>query len=204
LKPAAVLLAGGIARRMGGGDKSLRLLAGKPILAHVIARIQPQADALVLNANGDPTRFPQWMLPVVADAIPGNPGPLAGIHAGMVWARARYPEIASVPTDLPFLPDDLIERLRAARLADGADIAVAASEGHSHPVVALWPTRLADDLHRAMSGEGLRRVREFAGRYRVVFVDFPVAGIDPFYNINNPDDLANAPIGASGGDMNFP
>jgi molybdopterin-guanine dinucleotide biosynthesis protein A len=193
VKPAAVLLAGGNARRMGGGDKSLNLLAGRPILAHVIDRIRPQVAALALNVNGDPARFAEWGLPIVADLIPDKPGPLAGVHAGMVWARAWFPDnrhILSVPTDLPFLPSNLVERLQAA-LGD-ADIAVARSEGHGHPVVALWPVELADNLQRAITDEGMRKVTAFAGRYHVAYADFPVAGIDPFFNINSPDDLMRA------------
>jgi molybdopterin-guanine dinucleotide biosynthesis protein A len=190
-----VLLAGGTARRMGGGDKSLHMLAGRPILAHVIARIQPQVSALAINANGDPARFAEWGFPVIADVIAGNPGPLAGIHAGMAWAQAHHPEVSeilSIPTDLPFLPTDLVELLRTARKAVNADIAVARSEGQAHPVVALWPVCLAQALHRAVAQEALRKVTGFAGQYRVVHVDFPVTGIDPFYNINNPDDLQRA------------
>jgi molybdopterin-guanine dinucleotide biosynthesis protein A len=193
VKPAAVLLAGGNARRMGGGDKSLNLLAGRPILAHVVDRIRPQVAALALNVNGDPARFAEWGLPIVADLIPDKPGPLAGIHAGMVWVRERFPDsghILSVPTDLPFLPLDLVERLQAALGA--ADIAVARSEGHGHPVVALWPVELAGDLQRAITDEGMRKVTAFAGRYRVAYADFLVAGIDPFFNINSSDDLLRA------------
>jgi molybdopterin-guanine dinucleotide biosynthesis protein A len=193
VKPAAVLLAGGSARRMGGGDKSLNMLAGRPILTHIIDRIRPQVAALALNANGDLARFDEWDLPVIADLVPDKPGPLAGIHAGMVWARTHYPDsmhILSVPTDLPFLPADLVERLRAA--LGGDDIAVARSEGHGHPVVALWPVELADDLQGAITEEGMRKVTAFAGRYRVAYADFPVAAIDPFFNINSPDDLLRA------------
>jgi molybdopterin-guanine dinucleotide biosynthesis protein A len=193
VKPAAVLLAGGSARRMGGGDKSLNMLAGRPILAHVIDRVGRQVAALALNANGDPARFAEWGLPVIADLVPDRPGPLAGIHAGMVWARAHDPDsthILSVPADLPFLPPDLVARLQAA-LGD-ADIVVARSEGHGHPVVALWPVELAGDLQRLITDEGMRKVTAFAVRYRVAYADFPVAGIDPFFNINSPDDLLRA------------
>jgi len=191
VKPGAVLLAGGMARRMGGGDKPLRVLAGKPILAHVIARIAPQASAAALNANGDHTRFAEWGLPVIADAIADYPGPLAGIHAGMLWAQSRFPEIASIPTDTPFLPDDLIESLHDARNATNADIAVASSGGQPHPVVALWPVALAEELRRFVN-EGGRKVTEFAAHYNVVHVDFPVVDIDPFFNINSPADLEQA------------
>jgi molybdopterin-guanine dinucleotide biosynthesis protein A len=193
VKPAGILLAGGLATRMGGGDKSLRLLRGRPILAHVIERTRPQVATLALNANGDPVRLAEWNLPVVPDAIPDFPGPLAGIHAGMEWARAHRPkveEIVSIPTDTPFLPADLVERLLAAR--GEADIAVATSEGQPHPVVALWPVRLADELHRLVVQDGMRRVTDFARRYRVAYADFPVGPIDPFLNINRPGDLERA------------
>jgi len=195
VKPAGILLAGGLATRMGGGDKSLKRLGGKPILAHVIDRIRPQVTALALNANGDPTRLAQWGLAVVPDAIPDFPGPLGGIHAGMVWARAQHPEaadIVSIPTDTPFLPADLVERLLAVR--GDADIAVAASEGQPHPVVALWPVRLADELHRLVTQEGMRRVTDFARRHTVAYADFPVGAIDPFLNINRPVDLEQAEL----------
>jgi molybdopterin-guanine dinucleotide biosynthesis protein A len=191
VKPAAILLAGGLGTRMGGGDKPLRDLAGRPILAHVIARIAPQAAATVLNANGDHARFAEWGLPIIADAIPDYPGPLAGIHAGMLWAQGHFAEVASVPTDTPFLPEDLIESLHDARNATNADIAVAASHGQTHPVAALWPVALADELYRFISAGG-RRVTEFTAHYNVVHVDFPVVDIDPFFNINSPEDLEQA------------
>jgi molybdenum cofactor guanylyltransferase len=201
MKPAGVLLAGGVASRMGGGDKSLRLLAGQPILAHVIARIRPQVPALLLNANGDPARFAEWALPVVPDAIPDYPGPLAGIHAGMRWVQEHHPKIAdivSVPTDTPFLPLDLIERLQAAREAMGAEIAVASSNRQAHLVVAIWPVRLAAELYRLITEDGMRRVTDFARRYTVAYADFPINGIDPFFNVNRPGDLelAELQIGA--------
>ena len=190
MKPAGILLAGGLATRMGGGDKSLKVLGDRPILAHVIDRIRPQVSALALNANGDPARLADWGLPVVLDAIPDFPGPLAGIHAGMVWARTHAAaDVVSIPTDTPFLPADLVDRLLAAR--GDADIAVARSEGQPHPVVALWPAKLADELHRLVS-EGMRRVTEFAGRHKVAYADFPVGEIDPFLNINRPEDLEQA------------
>jgi molybdopterin-guanine dinucleotide biosynthesis protein A len=195
VKPAGILLAGGLATRMGGGDKSLKLLGGRPILAHVIERIRPQVSALALNANGDPARLAEWGLPVVPDAIPDFPGPLGGIHAGMEWARMHHPDIAdivSIPTDTPFLPADLVHRLLAAR--GDADIAVAMSEGQPHPVVALWPVHLVDELHRLVTQESMRRVTEFARRHRVAYADFPVGEIDPFLNINRPEDLERAAV----------
>jgi len=192
---AGVLLAGGQARRMGGGDKPLRLLGGRPILIHVIERIRPQVRALVLNANGDPARFAAFGLPVRGDSIAGQPGPLAGILAGLDWAAEQVPDcplLASVPTDAPFLPRDLVARLLAARAADGADIACASSGGQAHPVAALWPVALRDALRRAVAEESVRKVDIFTSRYRLVTVDFGVAPIDPFFNANTPDDLNEA------------
>ena len=190
-----MLLAGGTARRMGGGDKPLTLLAGRPILAHVIARIAPQVGALAINANGDPARFAAFGYPVIADRIQGNPGPLAGIHSGMDWAATHHPQattIVTVPTDLPFLPIDLVARLQRAKIDTDADIAVARSDGQSHPVVALWPIEYAAELQRALTQEDMRKVTLFAGRHRIVHVDFPTDAIDPFFNINTPDQLRQA------------
>jgi molybdopterin-guanine dinucleotide biosynthesis protein A len=192
---AGVILAGGRARRMGGGDKSLLPLGGRPLLAHVIARLRPQVAALVLNANGDPARFAGFGLPIVADAIGDHPGPLAGILAGLDWARAHAPDarwLLSAPTDTPFLPDSLVSRLRGAVRSGEGVIACATSRGRTHPVVALWPVALADDLRRALVEEGVRKVDGFNARYRTAAVDFAAEPVDPFLNINTPDDLENA------------
>jgi molybdopterin-guanine dinucleotide biosynthesis protein A len=193
-KVAGVILAGGQARRMGGGDKSLRLLGGEPLLGHAVARARSQVAALAINANGDPTRFDGFGLPVIADPIDGFAGPLAGVLAGMEWARARYPDaelVASFPTDAPFFPLDLVARLRAA-LDGGADIACASSKGQSHPVFGLWPLRLAADLRRALVTDGVRKVDAWTGGYRLVEVPFAVGAVDPFFNANHPEDLAEA------------
>ncbi len=191
----AVLLAGGLARRMGGGDKPLRRLAGRPLLDHVIDRARPQVRALVLNANGDPARFAAWGLPVVADTVPDHPGPLAGVLAGMRWARRAHPGAAcllSLPTDTPFLPRDLVARLHAALAGDGAArIACAASGGRVHPVVALWPVALADRLEADVRA-GARRVFEWAARHGIAEAEFDAADGDPFYNVNVAEDLAAA------------
>ena len=189
-----LLLAGGQSRRMGGGDKCLRLLGGETILARIIARVRPQVRRLLLNANGDPLRFARYGLPVVADSVEGFAGPLAGVLAGLDWAAANAPDcpwVASVPTDAPFLPADLVVRLVAA-VEQGADMACAASGGQSHPVVGLWPVRLRDDLRRALTVEQIHKVDVWTGRYRLATVDFPIAGIDPFFNTNRPEDLAEA------------
>jgi molybdenum cofactor guanylyltransferase len=190
-----VLLAGGQSRRMGGGDKSLRLLGGKTILARVIERARPQVAALVLNANGDPARFAEYGLPVAADVVEGYAGPLAGVLTGMEWARANAPGalwLASFATDAPFLPTDLVARLGAAVADEGADMACAASGGRAHPVFGLWPVALADDLKRAMVEEDMRKVDIWTARYRLVTVEFPAGPVDPFFNTNRPEDLEEA------------
>ena len=190
-----VLLAGGLARRMGGGDKPLRLLGGKPLLDHVIARLRPQVGWLVLNANGDPARFAAYGLPVVADSIPDYAGPLAGILAGLDWTAEHRPDcpmIVSVATDAPFLPVDLVARLAAARHTEGADLACAASGGQAHPVIGLWPVRLREELRRAVVDEGVRKVDVWTARYKLAVVPFADRPIDPFFNANRPGDLEEA------------
>jgi molybdenum cofactor guanylyltransferase len=190
-----VLLAGGLARRMGGGDKCLRPLGGRPILEHVITRAQPQCATLVLNANGDPARFARFGLPVAADVVEGFAGPLAGVLTGMDWARTHRPDlpwVVTIATDTPFFPQDLVARLLAAAQAQGADLACAASGGRAHPVLGLWPVRLAGELRRAMVEEEIRKVDVWTARYRLAEVDFPTDPLDPFFNTNRPEDLAEA------------
>ncbi len=190
-----MLLAGGLSRRMGGGDKCLRALGGETILARVIARVRPQVGTLIINANGDPARFASFGLPVVADSVEGFAGPLAGVLTGLEWARAHAPDaidIATVPTDGPFVPRDLIARLTEARAAAGADLAQAASGGQAHPVVGLWPVRLLDDLRRAVVDEGVRKGDLWTGRHRLATAHFDTEPVDPFFNANRPEDLAEA------------
>ncbi len=190
-----VLLAGGLARRMGGGDKCLRLLAGQPILAHVIERLRPQVSALVINANGDPARFAEFALPVVADVIEGFAGPLAGVLSGMAWARQHASgcsHVVTVPTDAPFLPHDLVARFRAALHDQGTELACAASGGRAHPVFGLWPLRLEADLRQAMEEEEVRKVDVWTARHGLSVVDWPDSPQDPFFNANRPEDLAQA------------
>jgi len=190
-----VLLAGGQARRMGGGDKALKVLAGQPLIAHVIARAAPQTAGLLINANGDPTRFAQFDLPVVADSVSGFAGPLAGVLTALEWAarhRADCRWVVSLPTDSPFLPQDLVNRLLAERQAQDAELAVAASGGRSHPVVGLWPVDLAPALRRALTEEDIRKIDRWTARYRLAEVTWPTEPIDPFFNANRPDDLAAA------------
>ncbi len=190
-----VVLAGGLAQRMGGGDKPLRELGGRTILARVIARLEPQCECLLLSANGDPLRFAPFGLTVLADGLKQYPGPLAGILAGLDWAAACRPNaqwILSAPGDCPFLPRDLVTRLRQAVSARGAELAVAASRGRSHPVIGLWNVAIRDTLRNALVVEGLRKVQDWTERYKVATVDWPADPIDPFFNVNTVEDLAEA------------
>ncbi|MGI9413422.1 MAG: molybdenum cofactor guanylyltransferase MobA [Hyphomicrobiales bacterium] len=170
-------------------------LGGRPILAHVIERLQPQVGAMVLNANGDPARFSGYGLPVAADPVEGFAGPLAGVLAGLDWARANVPDaewVVTVASDTPFFPADLVARLVAAVGAGDAEMACAASGGRHHPVFGLWPVRLAEDLRRAMVGEDIRKVDIWTARYRLAAAEFPVEPFDPFFNANRPEDLEKA------------
>lgn len=192
---AGVLLAGGRATRMGGGDKSLRMLAGRPILERIIDRVRPQVSDLLINANGDPSRFQHLGLPVAADVIEGFAGPLAGVLTGLEWVAENAPGagwLASFATDAPFVPADLVARLVDAVEREGADMACAASGGRTHPVFGLWPVGLRAPLRRAMEDEDMRKIDRWTARYRLVEVDFPSDPFDPFFNINDPDNLAEA------------
>jgi molybdopterin-guanine dinucleotide biosynthesis protein A len=191
----AVVLAGGLARRMGGGDKCLKLLAGRPILAHVLERLDGQAEPILLNANGDPARFASWRVPVAADAVAGFGGPLVGVLTALEWAATHAPgivDVVSVPADGPFLPRDLVRRLVEARTAAGAVLAQAGSNGRSNPVVGLWPVALAANLRHAVVQEGISKVDAWTARYSLATVDFDATPYDPFFNANTQDDLAEA------------
>jgi molybdopterin-guanine dinucleotide biosynthesis protein A len=195
LPTLGLVLAGGLARRMGGGDKPLRQIGGATILNRVLARLRPQCDAIILNANGDPARFAWTALPVVADSVPDFAGPLAGVLAGLDWAAEHAPDIAyvaSVPGDCPFLPKDMIERLHKARVAEERTLACARSGEWRHPVVALWPVALRDDLRRALTEEGLRKIEIWTARHGLALADWPAEPVDPFFNVNTPDDAAAA------------
>jgi len=192
---AGVILAGGLSRRMGGGDKCLRDLGGRPLLAHVIDRISPQVRQLALNANGDPRRFAAFGLPVIADVVPDHAGPLAGILTGMEWARAHMPEVRWVLTasaDAPFLPRDLAPRLLAAVEADGVPLACARSSGRTHPPIGLWAVDLAADLRRAMVEDDMRKIDAWTARHGISLVDWSDHPVDPFFNANRPEDLETA------------
>lgn len=188
------ILAGGLARRMGGGDKTLRLVGGRTLLDHVIERLRPQCGSLVVNANGDPARFAAWALPVVADTVPDFAGPLAGILAVLDHAAAHHPDvrdIVSVAADTPFLPRDLVARLLGGRQDAGATLACASSGGWTHPVVGLWPVAIRAELRQALA-EGERKIDRFTARYAIVAVEWPSQPVDPFFNANAPDDLGRA------------
>ena len=192
-----LVLAGGLARRMGGGDKALLRIGDETILDRVVARFGPQCDGLLLNANGDPARFARFGLPVVADDIPDFAGPLAGILAGLDWLAANRPEIAwmaSVPGDCPFVPRDLVPRLHEARAAEGTALACAKSGDWRHPVAGLWPVALRADLRHALTREGLHKIEIWTARHGVAIAEWPDKPVDPFFNVNRPEDLANAEL----------
>lgn len=191
-----VVLAGGRSRRMGGGDKGLLELAGKPMLRHVIDRLAPQVSTTIINANGDPQRFAAFALPVVADTVEGFVGPLAGVLAGMRWSAGNVPDarwIVTAPGDAPLLPRDLVERMMEAVAGREDTIALAQSGGEMHPVIGLWPIALMQDLEEQLKA-GVRKVLHWTGRHGAVAVAFPCArfcglSIDPFYNANTPQEL---------------
>ncbi len=190
-----LVLAGGLARRMGGGDKGLIRIGGETILERALERLGPQCAGVVLNANGDAARFARFGLPVVADDVEGFAGPLAGILAGLDWLAANAPSIewlASVPGDCPFLPRDLVGRLHAARRAAGVPLACAKSGEWRHPVVGLWHVGLRGDLRRALVAEGLRKIEVWTARHGVGLAEWPAEPVDPFFNVNTPEDAAQA------------
>src|ERR1700722_16807878 len=196
-----VLLAGGGGRGVGGGGggggekKPMRPRVRASILARAIARLTPQCDGVLLSANGDPARFKDFGLPVIADTVANHPGPLAGILAALDWAAAHRPEISwvlSVAADCPFLPRDLVARLHHARAEQDAELAVAASGGRSHPVIGLWRVGLREELRHALVVEDIRKVSRWTARYRLATVTWPAEPFDPFFNSNTMDDLAEA------------
>jgi len=193
--PLGLVLAGGLARRMGGGDKTRIRIGGKTILERVLARFKPQCVAVILNANGDPARFSDTGLPVVPDTVPGFAGPLAGILAGLDWTAAHAPaitDVASGPGDCPFLPGDLVARLSAAREAAGVPLACARSGDWRHPVVGLWPVALRQDLRKALVEEDMHKIETWTARHGIAIGDWPATPIDPFFNVNTPADVAEA------------
>jgi molybdopterin-guanine dinucleotide biosynthesis protein A len=190
-----LVLAGGLARRMGGGDKARISIGGKTILERVLACLKPQCTRLIINANGDPARFADTGLPVVADSVPDFAGPLAGILAGLDWAAANAPNcewLLSAPGDCPFLPKELAARLHETRAATGLPLACARSGDWRHPVVALWPVKLREDMRHALIDDGLRKIEIWTARHGVAIADWPATPIDPFFNVNTPEDAARA------------
>jgi molybdopterin-guanine dinucleotide biosynthesis protein A len=190
-----LVLAGGLARRMGGGDKARTCIGGTTILRRVLDCIDPQCAGVFINANGDPGRFADTGLPVVADSVPDFAGPLAGVLAGLDWAAANAADIAwllSVPGDCPFLPKNLVAHLHDARIAAATPLACARSGSWRHPVVALWPVTLRQDLRRALVDEDLHKIEIWTARHGVAIADWPAEPIDPFFNVNTPDDAARA------------
>jgi molybdopterin-guanine dinucleotide biosynthesis protein A len=193
-----ILLAGGKSSRMGGGDKCLRPLGGKPILAHIMARLRPQVADMIINANEDAQRFAAFGLPVVADSVSGHAGPLAGIQTGLAWIRANRPDSeygVTVAADTPFFPEDMVQRFIAER-GNRPALLVARSAQGVHPVIGLWPVVLADELEDSLK-QGARTARAWTEQHKAIEVDFPpveIGGrkIDPFFNINWPEDLAEA------------
>jgi molybdopterin-guanine dinucleotide biosynthesis protein A len=194
-----VVLAGGKSSRMGGGDKALLQLGGRPLLDHVIERLAPQVAEIVLNANDEPGRFAAFGLPVVADRLAGHMGPLAGVHAGLAWAEANRPEsrfVVTVTADTPFFPTDLVSRLRAATDKVNPTLVVARSGSGVHPVFGLWPVALLPHLEDSLS-RGERKALDFVTAHQakeVTFQHVKIGGraVDPFFNINRPEDLAEA------------
>lgn len=194
-RPSGVILAGGLSRRMGGGDKTLRTLGDRPVLAHVIDRLRGQVSAMALNANGDPARFAEFGLPVLPDSEPDFPGPLAGVLAGLDWAAKQGMErIVTVAADSPFFPADLVARLEAA--AADAPIALAATHDSNrevlrHPTFGLWPVTLRSSLREALRS-GLRKIVAWSDQHGTTLARFSVEPFDPFFNLNHPDDMARA------------
>jgi len=187
-----IILAGGLAKRMGGGDKCLLPLAGKTLLQRTVERAQPQVGSLLLNANGNSLRFARTRLPVIPDVHPGNLGPLAGIHAGLSWMQSTNPDaewLASFASDTPFFPTDLVARLFSAVTSQHAQLAVATSKSRAHPIFALWHASLLGKIDQQLQTGDIPRLQDWIKQQKLVEVDFAVESYDPFFNINVPQDL---------------
>jgi len=190
-----LVLAGGLARRMGGGDKAFIRIGGATILDRVLASLSAQCAGIAINANGDPERFCETGAPILADEVAGFVGPLAGVLAGLDFLATRQPGIEwllSVPGDCPFLPEDLVEALHRARRSAGKPLACAKSGDWRHPVVGLWPVALRGDLRQALASEGLRKIEAWTARHGVAIAEWPVAPVDPFFNVNTREDVLQA------------
>jgi molybdopterin-guanine dinucleotide biosynthesis protein A len=189
MKPAAVILAGGRSSRMGGGDKCLLPIGGKPLIAHILSALEDQAGDILINSNSDPSVFLKFGMPVLSDAIPGFQGPLAGILTGMLWSRRNHPRrpfLLSVAGDMPFLPKDLVSRLTQALLDKPADIAIAACPQSRHPTIGLWPVDLVERLKHDLSQTQTRSMLDWISAFRVATAEFPS---DALMNINTPAEL---------------
>lgn len=187
-----IILAGGLAKRMGGGDKCLLPLVGKTLLQRTVERAQPQVSQLLLNANGNSLRFARTRLPVIPDIYPGNLGPLAGIHAGLSWMQTTNPDaewLASFASDTPFFPADLVTRLLDAATGQNAQLAVAKSRGRAHPIFALWHASLLGKIEQQLESGEIPRLQDWIKQQKLVEVEFEVENYDPFFNINVPQDL---------------
>jgi molybdopterin-guanine dinucleotide biosynthesis protein A len=197
-RPPALVLAGGLSRRMGGREKSLIMLRNRPLISHVLGRLAAQTGSIAISANGDPARFQEFGRPVLADTIEGRLGPLAGLLAGMIWAKdAGARAIVSVPTDSPFIPGDLLQRLAKGSEQHPGKPVLAASDGRRHPVVGLWPVAFAGRLLDFLAAGTSRKVSDFADACAAATIDFPVIAlrgrtVDPFFNINTSEELAEA------------
>lgn len=193
-KTLGVILAGGLSRRMKGHEKTLLDLAGKPLIEHAILRLTPQVNEIVINANGDPKRFSNFGVPIISDIIHGNPGPLAGVLAGLVWAKEKgYHNIVTVAGDTPFFPSHLVKHLKSTAMTEDAQICLAATTVSKkglmrHPTFGLWPVDLSDNLHQAIL-DGIHKVVVWTDRHRHAIATFETETIDPFFNINHPEDL---------------
>ena len=191
----ALVLAGGLARRMGGGDKARIKIGGASILQRVLDCLTPQCSRVIINANGDAARFADTGLLVVADSVPDFAGPLAGILAGLDWAAANAPAVewlVSVPGDCPFLPKNLVARLHDTRASSNVPLACARSGEWRHPVVGLWPVGLREDLRHALIDENLHKIELWTARHGIAIAEWPTAPFDPFFNVNTPKDVAQA------------
>ena len=189
MPPLGVILAGGRATRMGGGDKGLLPLGDGTILGHVIARLEPQVEDLALNANGDPFRFSDFGLPVLADSVGGHVGPLAGVLAGLDWAAGLgASHVVSAAADTPFFPADLVPRLQMAGEEQGTPVVLARTDDGRHPTFGLWPVALREHLRQSLN-DGVRKVLAWTDIHGTGYADFPTGDIDPFFNVNTPEDL---------------
>lgn len=187
-----LILAGGLAKRMGGGDKCLLPLAGRTLLQRTIERAQPQVEELLLNANGNSLRFARSRLPVIPDEFANNPGPLSGVHAGLKWMSHDNPDaewLVSIASDTPFFPRDLVEKLLAAALAHKAQLAIAKSNSGLQPIFTLWHVSILKNIEAQLASNQIPKLQDWVCAQKHVIVEFPQAGYDPFLNINTPQDL---------------